>query len=64
MVSWKRRESCPVVGRNLWSACMGWQPPTALAHWLGGRGVLPSRWLLLKERLKEDGSPRRRVSTD
>ena len=33
----------------------GWHPPTARAQWLGGWGVLPSRWSTPLERLRGGG---------
>ena len=54
---WGDGESCAAGGTSLWSACGGWQPPTALAHWLGERGVLPGLWSLPMERLWGTAAP-------
>ena len=50
-------ESCPCVGRYLWRACEGWQFPTARAHQLGGRGVLPRRRSVPMEGLRGAAFP-------
>ena len=42
--SWGNGEFRLGGGRCLCSPCRGWQPPSARAHWLGGRGVLPRLW--------------------
>ena len=55
--SWGDKESCPGVGRCLWRACAGWQFPTARAHHLGGRGVLPKRGSSLWRACKEGQFP-------
>ena len=44
-------ESPPDSGRCLRNAYLRWRPPAARAHRSGGRGVMPRRWLLPKERL-------------
>ena len=46
--AWEDMQSRSIGGRCLCSACVGWQPPTTRAHELGGRGVVLSRWSLLK----------------
>ena len=50
-------ESCARGGRCLWSACRGRQPPSARAHQMGGRGVLPGRRSLPMERLRGMAAP-------
>ena len=55
--SWGGGDACPRGGRCLWSACGGWRPPSARAHQLGGRGVLPRRRSLPMERLRGTAAP-------
>ena len=55
--SWGDGESCPRCGRCLWGACGGRQPPSAAAHRLGGRRVLPKRRWVSMERLRGTAAP-------
>ena len=41
--SWGDGESCPGASRYLWRVCGGRPPPSARAHQMGGRGILPRR---------------------
>ena len=50
--SWEDRESCQSGGWCLWRARRGWHFPTARAHQLGGRGVLPRWWSVPMEGLR------------
>ena len=51
------------VAASYGAAAGAWQPATARAHWLRGRGVLPSSWPVPIERLRGDGSPQWRRPT-
>ena len=55
--NWGDGESCPGGGRCVWSACGGRLPPSARAHRLGGRGVLPKRQSLPMEGLRGSAAP-------
>ena len=54
--SWGDVESYPGGGRCLWRACEARHFPTARAHQLGGRGVLPRRRSVAMERLRGTGA--------
>ena len=56
--NWGDGESCPRGGWCLWSACGGWLPPSAQAHRLGGRGLMPRRRSLPEERLRGMATPK------
>ena len=50
-------DSCQRGGNRLWSACRGQLPPSARAHQLGGRGVLPMRRSVPMARLLGTDAP-------